>query len=66
VDAPVQPLRLLPHLPQREVVPLTDQFHLDPAEPVTRVFDDERRLRAGRHRSSGALTPSSSFRMPRS
>jgi hypothetical protein len=49
MDPLVQPVSLLPHLLQRDLATLTAQVNLDAAEPVTRVFDDEHRLRAGGH-----------------
>jgi hypothetical protein len=57
VYPPVHPVSLIPHLLQRDVAALTHRPHLDAAKPVTRVFDDEHRLRADGHRASPALTP---------
>ena len=45
----VQSVSLLPHLLQRDLATLTAQVNLDTAEPVTRVLDDEHRLRADGH-----------------
>lgn len=57
VYAPVLTVGLLPQLLQRDVAAFTAQLHLDAAEPVTRVFDDERRLRADGHDAATAVKP---------
>jgi hypothetical protein len=48
----VQSVGLLPQLPQRDLATLTAEVNLDATEPVTRVLDDEHRLRAGGHSMS--------------
>src|SRR5688572_8357951 len=48
----MQSVSLLPHLLERDLATLTAQVNLDAAEPVTRVLDDEHRLRAGGHSMS--------------
>jgi hypothetical protein len=56
VDAAVQTVSLLPHVLQRQLATFTAQVNFDAAKPVTRVLNDEHRLRAGGHGTSLSAT----------